>query len=115
VLRPPAPTEVAASLGAKPQIVAGLVHYLVQQGTLTRLGGGLVISTHALERARDELLASGLDDFTVADFKDRFELSRKWAIPILEHFDAQRVTFRLGNTRRLARGAPGASPPGTGR
>ena len=108
-LKPPSPAEVATILGAKPQIVDGVVHYLVQQGRLARLGGGLVIATRALDEARRELLTSGLDDFTVAEFKDRFGLSRKWAIPILEYFDAQRITHRLGNTRKVAR-APGGAP-----
>jgi selenocysteine-specific elongation factor len=114
-LQPQPPAEVAASLGAKPHIVDGLIHFLVQQGSLVRLGGGLVISSRALDGARRDLLASGLDDFTVAEFKDRFGLSRKWAIPILEHFDAQRVTHRLGDRRKLVRDAPVAGSGESGR
>ena len=105
-LQPPPPAQLAEALAAKPQIVDGIVHYLVQRGTLVKLSGGLVISERALRRAKEELLASGLDDFSVAQFKDLFQLSRKWAIPILEHFDAQRFTRRTGNTRRLATPQP---------
>jgi len=43
----------------------------------------------------------------VADFKDRFGLSRKWAIPLLEHLDSTGATRRLGDERMVVR--PGAS------
>ncbi len=37
----------------------------------------------------------------VGEFKDRFSLTRKLAIPILEWLDSQRVTVRTGNRRRV--------------
>jgi selenocysteine-specific elongation factor len=36
---------------------------------------------------------------TVGDFKDLSGLSRKYTIPILEHFDRTGVTFRAGEKR----------------
>ena len=43
---------------------------------------------------------------TTYELRERhFGLSRKWAIPILEHLDAQRVTHRVGDKRRLVRSA----------
>lgn len=105
-LQPPAPREVATRLGAKPQIVDGVVHFLMKQGKLVKLSGDLMISRRAVDEARDELRASGLDDFTVGEFRDRFGLTRKWAIPLLEHFDSRRITHRLGDVRKMA--PPGA-------
>jgi selenocysteine-specific elongation factor len=102
-LAPPAPTEAADVTGSKPQIVDGVIGYLIRQGALRRLAGGLIISSAALEELRVHLLASDLDDFTVAQFKELFGISRKWAIPILEHLDSQRITHRTGNTRKIAR------------
>ena len=42
--------------------------------------------------------------------KDLFGVSRKYAIPLMEYFDAQRVTVRQGERRVLcgAEGHPGA-------
>ena len=102
-LTPPPPSEAARDTGAKPQIVDGVVHYLVQQGKLVKIGGGLVIAGAALQDLQEDLVASGLDEFTVAQFRDRYALTRKWAIPILEHLDARRVTHRVGDVRKVAR------------
>lgn len=48
-----------------------------------RLPNGLFIAA-ALDRLRRELLETGWDRFGVGEFKDRFGLTRKWAIPLLE-------------------------------
>jgi len=37
----------------------------------------------------------------VGDFKQAFSLSRKYAIPILEYFDSQQITFRKEGIRYL--------------
>ena len=100
-LTPPSPGEVAAELGAKPQILEGVLRYLVERGRLVRLPGGLILAASALDGLRGELAAAGWDRFSVADFKDRFGLSRKWAIPLLEHLDSTGVTRRVGDERQL--------------
>ena len=35
----------------------------------------------------------------VATFKERFGVTRKFAIPLLEYLDRERVTRRMGETR----------------
>jgi len=35
----------------------------------------------------------------VATFKERFGVSRKFAIPLLEYLDRERITRRMGETR----------------
>ena len=100
-LTPPSPAAVAAELGAKPQILDGVLRYLVERGRLVRLPGGLILAASALERLRGELAEAGWDRFSVADFKDRFGLSRKWAIPLLEHLDSTGVTRRVGDERQV--------------
>ncbi len=102
-LAPPSPAEVAAELGAKPQILDGVLRYLVERGRLVRLPGGLMLAASAVERLAEELAATGWERFSVPQFKDRFGLSRKWAIPLLEHLDSTGVTRRLGDERMLAR------------
>ena len=37
--------------------------------------------------------------FTVGVFKDRYGISRKYAIPLLEYLDRERVTRRVGDSR----------------
>ncbi len=100
-LAPPSPNELARELSAKPQIFEGMLRYLVDQKRLVRLPGGLILATAALDETVRALRATGWERFDVPRFKDRFGLSRKWAIPILEHFDSRGVTRRLGNERQL--------------
>ena len=102
-LTPGSPEELCRNLGAKPQVFDGVLRYLVDRGKLVRLPNGLLLAASALERFQADLLATGWDSFTVADFKDRFGLTRKWAIPLLEHLDRQRLTRREGDRRRVLR------------
>jgi len=102
-LAPPSPGEVRQELSAKPQILDGVLRHLVTRGRLVRLPGGLMIAAAALEALRRELIATSWERFSVAQFKDRFGLTRKWAIPLLEHLDASGVTRRAGDDRLLAR------------
>jgi selenocysteine-specific elongation factor len=102
-LAPPSPGEVRQELSAKPQILDGVMRHLVTRGRLVRLPGGLMIAAAALEALRRELLATSWERFSVAQFKDRFGLTRKWAIPLLEHLDASGVTRRAGDDRLVAR------------
>jgi selenocysteine-specific elongation factor len=45
-------------------------------------------------------------EFTVADFRDALQMSRKYAVPILEWADAEGLTRRRGDVRSPA------NPPG---
>jgi len=103
-LQAPSPGELAAELGAKPQILEGLLRYLVAAGQVSRLPGGLLCARDAVDRLVADLAATGWERFTVGQFKERFGLSRKWAIPLLEHLDSRGVTRRSGDERQLRRG-----------
>ena len=102
-LRPPSPKDVRDELGAKPQILEGVIQYLLQNKKLARLPGGLFISARAMARVAEELRSGDLDTFTVPEFKQRFDLTRKWAIPILEYLDSTGVTRRVGDSRQIVR------------
>jgi selenocysteine-specific elongation factor len=51
------------------------------------------------ERFRDQ------EEITPANFRELFGTSRKYAIPLLEYFDRQMVTKRVGDVRRLKGGS----------
>jgi len=102
-LTPPAPSELQQELSAKPQILDGVVRHLVARGELLRLPSGLVLAASAVARLRRDLLSTSWERFSVADFKDRYGLSRKWAIPLLEHLDSTGATRRMGDDRMVVR------------
>ncbi|HEV7516447.1 MAG TPA: SelB C-terminal domain-containing protein, partial [Thermoanaerobaculia bacterium] len=102
-LMPPGPTDLQTDLKTKPQILDGVVRHLVARGQLVRLPAGLVLATSAVADLRRALLSTAWERFSVADFKDRFGLSRKWAIPLLEHLDSTGATRRMGDERLVVR------------
>ena len=63
----------------------------------------LLFSAAALGRLRGEIaaLARGAEPvrIDVAAFKERFGVTRKFAIPLLEYLDRARVTRRVGSDR----------------
>ncbi len=102
-LAPPSPGDLQQALGSKPQILEGVVRHLVARGQLVRLPGGLILAASALAELRRQLAATAWERFSVADFKDRFGLTRKWAIPLLEHLDSTGATRRVGDERLVVR------------
>jgi selenocysteine-specific elongation factor len=105
-LTPPAPAELGRRLGAKPQILEGVIRYLVERGRLVRLPGELIVAADAIEQVKEDLRTGDLDRFKVPEFKQRYGLSRKWAIPILEYLDSAGITRRLGDERQVVRRSP---------
>jgi selenocysteine-specific elongation factor len=90
---PPAP----ADLGTDSELVAALV----DRGDLVKFGPDLYYDRATYDRMVAAVLAT-IDQqgvITVADLRDRFQTSRKYAVPFLEHLDDQRVTRRQGEGR----------------
>lgn len=102
-LTPPSPGELSLGLSAKPQILDGVIRHMVSRGQLIRLPDGLILAASAVANLKRDLLATGWERFSVPEFKDRFGLSRKWAIPLLEHLDSTGVTRRVGDERMIVR------------
>ncbi|HUK12332.1 MAG TPA: selenocysteine-specific translation elongation factor [Thermoanaerobaculaceae bacterium] len=107
----PSPQEAAASLGADPRVVEGLVRSLVARKRLSRVGGKWIVHREALDGMIASLRGWGVESFDVGAFKERFSVTRKLAIPLLEWLDSERVTRREGERRRLLPPRPG-SPAG---
>jgi len=102
-LEPPETGAIRAEVNAQPKVFEGLLRFLTERGRLVRLPSGLFISRTALDRLRADLEATGWESFGVGEFKDRFALTRKWAIPLLEYLDSQGVTRRTGDRRVVHR------------
>jgi selenocysteine-specific elongation factor len=66
---------------------------------LVRVSEDLVYHATALDELRSVLRARQGQSFSVADFKDWTGVSRKYAIPLLEFLDREKVTRRQGEAR----------------
>ncbi len=86
---------------------AELARYLEEAGRLVRLGDGLAIGAPAFDEAKrllvEECAASG--SITLARFRDLLGTGRKPAQLLLERFDADGLTRRVGDERVLRRKA----------
>lgn len=99
----PSPAEAAERLNAKPATVEGICRYLNQRHRLVRLEGKFLIHRAVMDEMARKVREWEVEDFAVGDFKERFDLTRKLAIPALEWLDSERVTVRHGNRRKIIR------------
>jgi selenocysteine-specific elongation factor len=80
-----------------------LLNALVDRRDNVRVAEGVWFATEAYEqmvaRIRDHLAANG--KITVAEVRDLFNTSRKYALALMEHLDEIKVTRRLGDERVL--------------
>jgi selenocysteine-specific elongation factor len=103
-LRPPDQAALAAALGAPPAQLANAIAWLVRQKSLVRVEG-LVFHESALRQLKAEVTSlkqaapGATVTLDVAAFKDRYGMTRKYAIPLLEYLDRERVTRRVGDSR----------------
>ena len=82
---------------------AELAAYLESAGTLKRVGDGFAVSSELYERGREALQT--LMPITLAGFRDALGISRRTAQLLLERFDADGLTRRVGDERILRRSA----------
>ncbi|MEE9613470.1 MAG: SelB C-terminal domain-containing protein, partial [Thermodesulfobacteriota bacterium] len=80
--------------------------YLIRRAAVIRLREGRVVSAGAVERARKKLVEylGENDKIKAAEFRDVLGCGRKAAIDMLEYFDRERVTIRVGDERTLRGG-----------
>ena len=84
-----------------------LVRFLDANGRLVRLGDGYVIGADAYDVAKDFLLAEcrATGEISLARFRDLVGTGRRDAQLLLERFDADGLTRRVGDRRVLRRDA----------
>jgi selenocysteine-specific elongation factor len=102
-LKVPALPEVIAGLKVDKVRAQKLVTLLLREKVLLKVSDDLVFHRSALERLRAELAAYKKKStrIDVAAFKDLTGVSRKYAIPLLEYLDRERVTKRVGDAREI--------------
>jgi len=94
-------SELINTIQQKAKVIEGVVGFLVKQGTLVRLAEGVYVHKDVLASARERMAARRGETIDVAQFKDFFGLSRKVAIPLLEYFDREGITRRVGDSRQV--------------
>ncbi|MFZ5916818.1 MAG: selenocysteine-specific translation elongation factor [Chloroflexota bacterium] len=88
------------------QLGPDLLAALIEQGYLVRLGDDVLflapIYQDMVQRVTDFIRREG--SITVAQVRDMFNASRKYALALMEHLDERRITRREGDVRVLRGG-----------
>lgn len=100
---PPMLDELVAGSGLAPSLAYRALNTLEQQGRIVRIGQVFYLDVAALERFEQAVRARLSNDTpaAAAELKDAMGTSRKYAIPLLEYFDATGLTRRIDDKRVL--------------
>ena len=100
-LKVPLLKDVLASLPVDRARAQKIVTLLLRDRVLVKLSDELVFHRDALAALRARIVAqkSATPKINVGTFKDLFGITRKYAIPLLEYLDRERVTRRVGDER----------------
>jgi len=98
----PSVEEVLAKLPVEAKRAEKLLQILLREKSLVRVTTELIFHREALAQLKMQLSQykkSKGDRITVPVFKDLTGITRKYAIPLLEYLDRERVTRRAGDER----------------
>jgi selenocysteine-specific elongation factor len=98
----PSVKEVLATLAVEPKRAEKLLQILLREKSLVRVSPELIFHRDALAHLKGQLAtykkAKG-ERISVPIFKELTGITRKYAIPLLEYLDRERVTRRAGDER----------------
>ena len=102
-LKVPALNEVLGGLKIDKGRAQKIVTLLLRERALVKVSDELVFHRSALEQLRGQIAAHKLKSsiIDVGAFKEMTGVSRKYAIPLLEYLDRERVTKRVGDSRQI--------------
>ena len=103
-LTPPDAATLATQIGVPLDVITRIATLLVRRGALVR-AGDMLFHESALRQLKSEIQSlkqsGATDTIDVTSFKDRYSITRKYAIPLLEYLDRERVTRRVGDRRKI--------------
>jgi selenocysteine-specific elongation factor len=102
-LAAPSVKEVMDTLGGKKAEVQSVLGVLLNEGVLVKVTEELYFHSDPLNKLKEDYTAALVKagKATPATFKDLTGLSRKYIIPLMEYFDATKLTIRVGDHRTL--------------
>ena len=105
-LKPPVVAELAEQLAMERQRLTAFLAHAVGRGQLVRIAPNRFYHPQAVRRLAEiaeKIVADGQELFDAKAYRDASGIGRNITIQVLEYFDQQGFTRRIGDTRRLLR------------
>jgi selenocysteine-specific elongation factor len=101
--QPPAPAELALALGLSEKELTPWLEQLRDRKELVFVARDFPLTRALYDAAREAIVANCQKNgsLDIPSLRDQLGTTRKWIIPLLEHFDAIGVTLRQGANRVL--------------
>ena len=105
-LQPPYFRDVVKQLAADPKRAQDVLMLLVEEGQIVKTKDDLYFNAGAIDNLKSRLVEflKSNGEITTPQFKEMTGASRKYVIPLIEYFDTERVTLRVGDSRKLRKG-----------
>ncbi len=105
-LQPPFFRDIASGLPGTPKQHQEVLDWMLAKGIIVKTKDDIYFHTASMSELQNRLVGwlKEHGEMTTPQFKEMTGASRKYTIPLLEYFDAQKVTIRVGEVRKL-RGA----------
>jgi selenocysteine-specific elongation factor len=102
-LQPPSFKDVASKLPGSARRHQEVLEWMLSQGTLVKVKEDLYFHSSVIDELKKRFISYLREnkEISTPQFKDLTQVSRKYMIPLLEYFDSQKLTIRVGDTRRL--------------
>jgi selenocysteine-specific elongation factor len=102
-LTPSSLSEVINKFSDRKTKAQNIINLMLKEGDLIKINEELCFSREVLNNLRNNYKAMLVKDgkATPASFKDLTGLSRKYIIPLMEYFDMNKLTIRVGDHRIL--------------
>ena len=103
ILVPPNHTELFGELGITAKQAQPIFKVLVAEGSLVKIKEDLYFLGEVMEELRTKVRTwfETHDEISPGDFRDITTISRKNGVALLEHFDKEQITMRVGDKRVL--------------
>ena len=100
---PPDLKEIEKQLAVNRNKLTEVIRLLERDGSVIRVATDLYYLPSTIDQVRAVLkkFLSEKGEITAASFRDLIGSSRKYTIPLLEYFDREGLTIRIGDIRRL--------------
>ena len=105
-LSPPYFKELCKSFDIDPKSASGVLQFLIEEGKVIKVKEDLYFHADVLSRLKARLIdfLTRHGEISTPQLKEITGASRKYVIPLIEYFDANNITIRIGDIRKLRKG-----------